>query len=117
MNRVELIFKAILVPLDFIMLVIAGLAAYSIRFQTFVTEIRPVVYEMPFREYLNIVLLMTILWVVIFALEGLYTIKGPRKIIHELMKVFFACSTGLILIIILIFLKRELFSSRFIILA
>ncbi|HEX9664483.1 MAG TPA: sugar transferase, partial [Patescibacteria group bacterium] len=117
MNKVELIFKAILVPLDFVMLVLAGLAAYSIRFQTFVTEIRPVVYEMPFKGYLNIVLIMATLWVVIFALEGLYTIKGPRKIIHELMKVFFACSTGLIIIIILIFLERELFSSRFIILA
>lgn len=117
MKKFDLFFKAILVPLDFILLLLAGLLAYFIRFQSFVTEIRPVVYELPLKEYLNIVIFMALLWLIIFSIEGLYSIKGPRKIIPEMVKVFFACSTGLILIIILIFLKRELFSSRFIILA
>jgi exopolysaccharide biosynthesis polyprenyl glycosylphosphotransferase len=54
---------------------------------------------------------------VVFAISGLYSIRGTRRLLDELAKVFVACSTGVMLIIILIFFQRELFSSRFIILA
>ncbi len=116
LKKFELIFSAILVPLDFLMLILAAVAAYFLRFETF-AELRPIIYEMPFGEFVNIAALTALMWLVIFALSGLYTIGGTKRILDELAKIILACSAGLAFIIILIFFKRELFSSRFIILA
>ena len=116
MKKSELIFSAILVPLDFLMLLGAALAAYFLRFSA-LTDIRPVILEWPFREYLNIALIVALVWLVIFALAGLYAITGTRRLIDELAKVFLACSTGIMAVIIFVFFKRELLTSRFIVLA
>jgi exopolysaccharide biosynthesis polyprenyl glycosylphosphotransferase len=116
LKKTELIFSVILVPLDFLMLIAAALAAYFLRFAT-LSALRPVIYEMPFWEFLKISLFMGAIWLVIFALSGLYTIGGTRRILDELAKIFLACSAGLAVIIVLIFFERDLFSSRFIILA
>ncbi|MBU1146302.1 sugar transferase [Patescibacteria group bacterium] len=116
LKKSELIFSVILVPLDFIMLIVAALAAYFLRFQT-LASLSPVIYEMPFWNFLNIAASMGLIWLVIFALSGLYTIGGTRRILDELTKIFVACSAGLAAIIVLIFFNRDLFSSRFIILA
>jgi len=117
MKKSELFFSFLLVPLDFIMILLAGITAYHIRFAEFTTEIRPVIFNLPFASYFKIVLLIAFLWIVIFALAGLYNIKGARKLIKEVYRVVLACSTGLMLIVVLIFMKRELFDSRFIVLA
>ncbi|MDD5032244.1 MAG: sugar transferase [Patescibacteria group bacterium] len=117
MKRSELIFTFLLVPLDFLMIVLAAVSAYYIRFSEFTTGIRPVIFNLPFPYYLKIVLLIAFLWIIIFALAGLYNIKDARRLIKELYRVVLACSTGLMLIVILIFVRRELFDSRFIVLA
>jgi len=116
LKKSELIFSVILVPLDFLMFIMAALAAYFLRFETF-AALRPIIYEMPFGNFLNIAALTGFIWLAIFALSGLYTIGGTRRILDELAKIFLACSAGLGVIIVLIFFNRELFSSRFIILA
>ena len=116
MKKHELIFSAVLVPIDYLMIVVSGWLAYYLRFESFLTELRPVSYDLAFREYLIIVLGVALIWLGIFAISGLYTIGGTKRSIDELAKIFIACSTGVMLIIILIFFKRELFSSRFIIL-
>ncbi len=117
MKKTDLIFAIILIPLDFLMLVLAALSAYHLRVGSFVTEIRPVIYALSFGQYLSYSLLMALAMLIIFALAGLYTIQTDRKFSKEFSKIFFACSTGVLAIIVAIFLKRELFSSRFIILA
>jgi len=116
LKKAELIFSVILIPLDFLMLIAAALAAYFLRFQT-LAEVRPIIYEMPFWEFFNIAASMAMAWLVIFALSGLYTIGGTRRVLDELAKIFLACSVGLAFIIVLFFFQRDLFSSRFIILA
>lgn len=116
MKRSELFFSFILVPLDFIMIILAGISAYNIRFARIATEIRPVIFNLPFSEYLQIVLLIALCWLFIFALSGLYNIKPSRNLVKEIYRVISACSMGLVLVVILIFVFRELFSSRFIIL-
>ncbi len=116
LKKAELIFSVILVPLDFLMLIGAALAAYFLRFQTLVAY-RPIIYEMPFGEFANIAASMALAWLVIFALSGLYTIGGTRRVLDEIAKIFLACSAGLAFIIVLFFFQRDLFSSRFIILA
>jgi exopolysaccharide biosynthesis polyprenyl glycosylphosphotransferase len=119
MKRGELFFGFLLLPLDFIMIILAGISAYHIRFASFITDIRPVIFaeNLPFKEYINVVFLVAFLWIIIFIFSGLYNINSSRKIVKEIYKVILACSTGLMLIVILIFIRRELFDSRFIVLA
>ncbi len=117
MKKSELFFSAILVPIDYLMIVLAALAAYSLRFGETVAEIRPVLYELPFGEFLNIAFLIALVWILIFALAGLYSMRGTRKIRPELTRIFFAISTGVLIVILAFFFRREFFSSRFIIIA
>jgi len=56
-------------------------------------------------------------FILVYAIEGLYKIKVTRKYWQETFKVFAASSLVLVIIIIAIFLQRTWFSSRFIILA
>lgn len=116
MKRVELLISALLVPVDFFMIVAAGFVSYYLRFTSF-AEVRPVVYALPFRDYVNIIFTVAALWIAVFALSGLYSVRGTKRIPDELVKIVFACSTGVMLLIIVIFFQRELFSSRFIILS
>lgn len=99
------------------MIVLAGVSAYYIRYAQFFQELRPVIFNLQFGGYIKIVLLIAALWLIIFAFSGLYNIKGSRRLAQEIFRVILACSTGLMLIVILIFVRRELFDSRFIVLA
>lgn len=117
MKKSELIFSAIQVPIDYLMIVLAALTAYSIRNVPQIIALKPKLYYFPFDGYLKIILIVAPLFIIIYAFEGLYAIKATRKFWKEALKVFFATSIGLVMIIVAIFLKREWFSSRFIILA
>ena len=117
MKRSELFFSFLLVPLDFLMIVLAGISAYYIRYANIVQKLRPVIFDLQFNPYFKVVLFIAFLWVIIFALAGLYNINSARKLMKEAYRVVLACSTGLMLIVVLIFIRRELFDSRFIVLA
>lgn len=118
MKKSELTFSVILVPIDYIAILLGGVSAYFLRYSKFYQEnIREIVFSLPFGGYLMTALIVALFWVGIFALTGLYTIGARRKFIDEFAKIFVACSAGLALITFLIFFKRELFDSRFIVLA
>lgn len=115
MKRSDLIFALVLVPLDFIMIIAAGCAAYFLRFQWLVA-FRPVIFEIPFTQYIFWVMLSALFFILVFACSGLYAI-GYRKISNELQRIVTACSAGVMLVIVFIFFIQELFTSRFIVLA
>ncbi|MBI5621875.1 sugar transferase [Candidatus Falkowbacteria bacterium] len=121
MKKADLAFSALLLPVDYLMIVLAGILAHFLRFKSFLTDVRPVVYALPLAEYSRIVLLMALGWLLIFAISGLYSTRGSigsRRFLHEFSRILLACSTAtLTLIVLIFFLKEELFSSRFIILA
>ena len=117
MKKSELIFAAILVPVDYLMVILAGITAYFLRFSAFSREIRPIIFELPFENYIKVVFLTALAWLVIFAFAGLYTTKVRRRFIDEFYKIFLACSSGIMLLFGVIFMSRELFDSRFIVLA
>ncbi len=116
MQKTRLIFTALLVPVDFFMIVLAGLAAYGLRFTTPLTDVLPVIFEVPFQEYLQIVFGTALIWLFFFAVAGLYAMRSDRRFFPELAKIFLACSAGIMAIIVVMFFVRELFSSRFIVL-
>ncbi|HLN19097.1 MAG TPA: sugar transferase, partial [Patescibacteria group bacterium] len=71
----------------------------------------------PFDIYIKVALMIAPVFLFVYALNGLYDIRSTRKFWKETLKVFNATSIGLMVIIVAIFLKREWFSSRFIILS
>ncbi len=117
MKKSELFFSFIQVPVDFLMIVLASLSAFAIRNIPELMALKPKLYNFPFESYLKIVLLVAPIFIIIYTLEGLYSIRATRKFWEEAKAVFSATSIGLVIIIVAIFLKREWFSSRFIILA
>ena len=46
MNRFELLFSAIRVPVDLILIILAGFLSYQIRISSFAVEARPIVYNL-----------------------------------------------------------------------
>src|SRR3989344_8640230 len=119
MKRSELLFDAVLVPFDFLMLVLAGVGAYYLRISVYVQEVRPAVFllDLPFIEYVQIVSIVSAVIVVIFALQGLYAMQVTRRYLDEQTRIFSGITLGFMLIIVYIFLSAELFQSRFILLA
>lgn len=117
MKRSELFFSAIQVPVDFVMIFLAAITAFMIRNIPELLALKPKLYNYPLDLYIKIVLAIIPIFIVIYALQGLYTIKATRKFWKEAISVFLSTSIGLVIIIVAIFLRREWFSSRFIILA
>jgi exopolysaccharide biosynthesis polyprenyl glycosylphosphotransferase len=116
MKRADLFFTAVLVPLDFLTLLAAATTAYALRFSPWVRDLRPVVFDLDFAEYLNIAGLLAITWMIIFAFAGLYRTR-PHRLATEFVRIILACSTGIAVILAIAFFSRELFDSRFILLA
>lgn len=117
MKKTESFFSALFIPVDYLLIVLAGISAYYLRFSDISSEIRPVIFSLPFQNYLNSVLIIAAVWVLIFSLVGVYQIRDARRIAQEIQKIILACSTGLAAVAIIIFFQRDLFDSRFIVLA
>lgn len=117
MKKSELFFSAIQVPIDFAMIFLAAISAFAIRDIPQIIALQPKLYNFPIEAYLRIVLMVAPLFIIIYAMEGLYNIRATRKFWNEAFRIFSATSLSLVIIIVAIFLKREWFSSRFIILA
>lgn len=116
-KRSELLFSALQVPVDAVMIFLAAISAFSIRNIPQILALKPKLYSFSFDQYLNIVFIVLPLFILVYAVEGLYNIKVTRKFWREALQVFSATSIAFVVIIVTIFLKREWFSSRFIILA
>lgn len=116
MRRSDIIFTAALVPVDYSAIVGAAVAAYFLRYVDAIQRVRPVIFNLPFHDYFPIVLVIALGWVVIFIFSGLYSMR-ERKFAEDCAKVAFACSTGTLAVVLMFFFSRELFSSRFMILA
>jgi len=117
MKKSEFILSLILVPLDYLMIFLAGISAYYLRFSDLASGIRPTQFDFDIASYNLVVLVVGLIWVAIFALYGLYAISSPRKIAQEIWGVIVACSLGLVVLMGYIFFVREMFNSRFIVLA
>jgi exopolysaccharide biosynthesis polyprenyl glycosylphosphotransferase len=116
MKRSDIFFTFLLLPIDFLMLITAGVFVYFLRYETFLTEFRPVVFELAIGNYIRMITFVAFLWIPIFAIAGMYSIRRPRRFTDEIAKVILGCSTGFIAIVFLIFFRHELFGSRFIVL-
>lgn len=116
MKKSELFFALLLVPVDFAMIIAAAIAAFWFRFTPGIIELKPVLFDFPFNSYLRIALTVAPFFLLIFAFEGLYSLKSTRSFWREFFKIIFSVTVGFTLIIFAIFLQQDWFSSRFVIL-
>ncbi len=116
MKRSELIIAAALVPLDFLAIIAAGMAAYSFRFHPAVTGFLPVQFPFDIERYATILFPVALLWLAVFALAGLYAIHQHR-LAKELVRVVLASAASMAVVFSILFFSRSLFESRFVVLA
>jgi len=116
MKRSEIIVSAGLVPIDYLMIVLAGILAYFIRYWEPIKAIRPIIFDLSFNVFFDWLFLIALLWVISFALAGLYSMKGTSRAIDEMSKIFLGSSTAVMFLMFIFFFSRSLFESRFIIL-
>ncbi len=117
MKKAELFFNTLLVPVDFLMILLAGLATYLSRTKI-LAYFRPVIFEfnLPLEKYFLLVLFVGVFFIAVFAVSGLYKLKTTDSWIEEFSKVAIASSAVVMILIIYIFLRQELFNSRFLVL-
>lgn len=117
MKKADLFFNVLRLPIDFLMLLAAGLTTYLLRTQILDT-FRPVLFEfnLPLLKYAYLVLGVSLIFLLAYAVSGLYSMKTRMKRVEELMKIVVASSAAVLAVIIYIFLRQELFNSRFLVL-
>lgn len=113
-KKSELFLAVFQVSVDYAMLLIAALGAYFLRYQDFIQEIRPIIFDLPIQTFFFIILSVGFFWIIIFAWFNLYTIQRPT-FAQELSRIVQACTVGCMGITTYMVFIRELFSSRFII--
>jgi exopolysaccharide biosynthesis polyprenyl glycosylphosphotransferase len=109
MKRSQLVFGIVHLPIDILMILLAFALAYYIRSRS------EFIYIWPLADYLKFILYFLPLWIIVFALEGLYNIRNPKRGIGEFYSVVMAVSTGIAMMVIWLFLSRTTFFSRLVI--
>lgn len=109
-KRSELFFSLIQVPIDFMMMVAGFVAAYIVRVKI---DVRPTSYQIGAQDYLRILLVLLPIWVVIFALNGLYRLSSTRRPLSEVARIFIATASGVMILVILDFFSpTPIFPSK-----
>ncbi len=116
MRKIDLTFTVLKLPLDFLALMSAAITAYALRFSKFFTTIRPILTNVPFEQYLITAGSLTLIWMLFFALAGLYSTRAP-KLWNELGRIILSATAGIMVVIAIVFFQRQVTTSRFIVLA
>lgn len=116
MKKTELIFNLVSIPVDAVMVLVAGIASFYLRQRPEVIA-RPILYELTLNDFLLTASRLIPMLVLIFAFLGLYNLRGTRKFLDEFGRIVIGISLGLLIVMLLFFFDQTIFPSRFIILA
>ncbi|HEX3099443.1 MAG TPA: sugar transferase [Patescibacteria group bacterium] len=115
MKRTELLFNLISIPVDILMLATAGIVSFYLRLHS-EQYLGPVHYNLQLHDFILVLAKVIPLLLLVFALLGLYKLRGTRRFIHEFNRIFVGTSLGMLFAIVLFFFDQSIFPSRFIIL-
>lgn len=117
MKKSDLFFNTLRLPVDFVMLLLAGVTTYLLRTEI-LSAFRPVYFEfnLPLVHFFYLVTGVALLFAGLYAISSLYSMRYRMSWLQECARVFVASSAGIMLVIIYIFLRQELFNSRFLVL-
>ncbi len=99
------------------MLILAGVATYQFRTKL-LSAFRPVQFnfQLSFYDFIQLAFFVSLIFLAMYALVGLYSMKERISRAREFIKIIIGSSAGLLAVIIIIFLRQELFNSRFLVL-
>lgn len=109
MKRSELFFSLILIPVDILMIAASFVIAFYLRF-----GLDSAVPGVSIYDYLTISLYITPIWIIIFALNGLYDTQVGRGMFNTFNRVFVSNSVAVLFLVLGIFFAKSLFFSRLI---
>ncbi len=112
MKRSELLFSTLLLPIDAAMIFAAFLLSYYLRVESGALRVSTV---LPLPRYILISLLITAVWLVIFAAFGLYALRSTRRGLTEFYRISAGVSVGTLTVIAVIFFLRINFFSRLVV--
>jgi exopolysaccharide biosynthesis polyprenyl glycosylphosphotransferase len=116
MRRVDLTFSALLLPLDFAAFMAASFTAYSLRTSKAFLELRPILQEIPASQYALLSFGFAVIGLILFTIAGLYSLK-PRRAWHQFGRIILSCTASIMVVIAILFFRREVTASRFLVLA
>lgn len=111
MKKSELFFIFILLPLDIAMIIASFALAYYLRVYV---EVGQVFNRNGSWEYLRYALYLIPIWIIIYALAGLYKKRSDRKLFSDLYKIFISNSVVMLFLVLILFFTKTTFFSRFI---
>ena len=116
MKKGDFVFNVLRVPLDFLVLVAAGVTIYILRTQI-LDAWRPVLFgpELPLGRFVWLVLGVSVLFVLVYAASGLYAMKLRMTVPQETARIMVASSAAMMAVILVIFIRAEAFNSRFLV--
>ena len=93
------------------MIIIAFISAYYFRMNL---EAVPAFSDIGLNEYLRYSVYLMPIWITLFALNGLYYIRGTASTLNEIYRIFSASSTAMLFLVLTIFFSHTSFFSRLI---
>ncbi len=118
MNKFELSFNIFRIPVDLFTIFLSAWIAFIIRTSDTLTDIRPILYTLEMQEYMYFVIIFSAITFVMMATTGLYSITVGKGVLSELYSIFSSISTSILIVILYYFFySRDVFSSRFFIIA
>ncbi len=117
MKRLELTLLLLQVPVDLLMLFLAAVSAYSLRFSDWAVALKPVQFDLSLQDFLIAASPIFIIALVIFALSGLYSSHGAKRFANDVLTICLASSTGLAFVAVYMLFSQQQFDSRFLLAA
>ncbi len=113
MKRSESLLMVLQVPLDYLLLLLATVSAYGMRFLPFFVEWRSIQFDLSLEEFLARAALVALGVIILFAFGGLYAADPNRKLGDTLKRVVVASTVALGFVSLGIILSTTQFESRF----
>jgi len=110
-KKQELWFYFFPIILDLVALISAFVLAYFARFSFSPTALG-YGFKISFTEYMRFLIWLVPLWIVVFAMAGLYTIDFKGRFYPEILRIFLAVSVSVVLSLTVIFLAKRIDFSR-----
>lgn len=116
MKRADVIFNVLRVPVDGTLLAGAGMLVYILRTRILDTW-WPVQFsvELPFARFFWLVVGVSVCTMLVYAIAGLYAMRLRMSRLEEMVRILLASSVVVMATILFIFLRQELFNSRFLV--
>ena len=102
-KRSELFFSLILVPIDYFAAIGGFVLAYLVRLHAE----KPIAYQIPARQYVKFMLVLLPVWILFFALSGLYHLQSTRSRFEEFGRILVATAGGVMFLILVDFVSQN----------